>query len=92
VLTPLQAQRVVIWSIHAISGKKASPGQKLRTAGLPDDERVNAMKAVVVVSEQNGVRYYEHEIDPAALDDVGPEARVDEVARLVQDNATPQGE
>ena len=90
-LTPTQSLRVAIWSVHAVSGETATPKQKLRNVGIPDRDHLDLVNDMITLSKENGVRFYDHEIDRHVLDELSVGNSINEVAVLVQDNAIPQG-
>jgi hypothetical protein len=88
-LTPIQALRIVVQCIKAISGQKAQDSDKLKDVGFPNSDYVSLLRDMIVNSKTYGVPRYNHEIDPNQLASMKPGSEVGAVAITVQNNAYP---
>lgn len=86
-LTPIQALRIVVQCIKAISGQKAEDSDKLRDVGFPDSDFIDLLRDMIVNSKTFGVGRYNYQIDPNRLAGMKPASEVGAVAIMVRQNA-----
>lgn len=88
-LTNVQALDAVIGCVNAVSAGTPTPRQTLAAGGIVDTGRLQAFKANVVTNPSRGVRKFNHQIDPRALNGIATTDLVQAVADVVRANTTP---